>query len=133
MIPARLDRVREARIFTKLDLRRAYIVILIKEGDEYKTAFRTRYGQFQYVAMPLGQTNAPATFQSYINDCLQPYIDNFAVCYLDDILIYSADEMKHDQHVRQVLQRLKEFGLHCKAEKYQFGVLEVGFLWFVLT
>jgi len=83
--------------------------------------------------MPFGLTNAPATFQSYIDDCLRPYIDDFAVCYLDDILIYSANEKEHEEHVRQVLQRIKEFGLYCKAEKCQFGVSEVGFLGFVIT
>jgi len=83
--------------------------------------------------MPFGLTNAPATFQSYIDDCLRPYIDNFAVCYLDDILIYSTNEKLHKEHVRQVLQRLEEFGLYCKAKKCQFGVSEVGFVGFVIT
>jgi hypothetical protein len=83
--------------------------------------------------MPFGLTNAPATFQSYIDDCLWPYIDDIAVCYLDDILIYSANEKEHEEHVRQVLQRLKEFGPNCKAEKCQFGVSEVGFLGCVVT
>jgi hypothetical protein len=133
LISEMLDRVREARIFTKLDLRGAYNLIRIKESDEYKTAFRTRYGQFEYRVMPFGLTNAPATFQSYIDDCLRPYIDDFAVCYLDDILIYSTNEKEHEEHLRQVLQRLKEFGLYCKAEKCQFGVSEVGFLGFIIT
>jgi len=128
-----LDHVRAARIFTKLDLRSAYNLIRIKESNEYKTAFRTRYVQFEYQVMPFGLTNAPATFQSYIDDCLWPYIDDFAVCYLDDILIYSADRKEHVEHVRQVLQRLREFGLYCKAEKCQFGVSEVGFLGCVIT
>jgi hypothetical protein len=87
LISEMLDRVRDARVFTKLDLRGAYNLIRIREGDEYKTAFRTRYGQFEYRVMPFGLTNAPATFQSYIDDCLRSYIDDFAVCYLDDILI----------------------------------------------
>jgi len=92
LISEMLDRVREARISTKLDLRGAYNLIRIKEGDEYKKAFWTRYGQFEYWVMPFSLTNTPATFQSYINDCRRPYIDNFAVCYLDDILIYSTNE-----------------------------------------
>jgi len=83
--------------------------------------------------MPFGLTNALPTFQSYIDDCLRSFIDDFAVCYLDDILIYSANEQEHEEHVRQELQRLKEFCLYCKAEKCQFGVLEVGFLVFVIT
>jgi len=128
-----LDRVREARIFTKLDLCGAYNLIRIKEGDEYKTAFRTRYGQFEYWVMPFDLKNAPATFQSYIDDCLQPYIADFAVCYLNIILIYSTNGKEHEGHVRQVLQRLKEFDLYCQPEKCQFGVSEVGFLGFVIT
>jgi hypothetical protein len=70
-----------------------------------------RYGQFEYRVMPFGLTNTPATIQSYINDCLQPYIDDFAVCYLDDILIYSTNQKEREEQVRQVLERLREFGL----------------------
>jgi len=133
LISEMLDRVHEARTFTKLDLRGVYNPIRIKQGDEYKTAFRTRYGQIEYRVMPFGLANALATSQSYIDDCLWPYIDDFAVCYLDDILIYSTNEKEHDEHVRQVLQQLREFSLYCKAKKFQFGVSEVGFLGFVIT
>jgi hypothetical protein len=94
-----VDRLRGARIFTKLDLRNAYHPIQIEEGDEYKTAFRTRYGQFEYQVMPFGLTNAPAAFQAYIDDCLWPFIDDFAVCYVNDILIYSTDEEEHEEQV----------------------------------
>jgi hypothetical protein len=125
--------VREARIFTKLDLRNAYHLIRIKEGDEFKTAFQTSYGQFEYQVMPFELTNAPATFQACIDDCLRPYIDDFTMCFLDDILIYSTNEKEHEDHVRKVLQRLPEFGLYCKAEKCQFGVREVGYLGFVIN
>jgi len=104
-----------------------------QSGDEYKTAFRTFYGQLEYRVMPFGLTNGPATFQFYIDDCLRPYIHDFTVCYLDDILIYSTNKKEHAEHVRQVLQRREEFSLYCKAEKCQFGVLEVGFLWFVIS
>jgi hypothetical protein len=78
--------------------------------------------------MPFGLTNAPATFQAYIDDCLRPYIDELAVCYLDDILIYSTNEKGHEEHVRNVLQRIQEFHLYWKAEKRQFGVSEVSYL-----
>jgi len=83
--------------------------------------------------MPFGLTNSPATIQSYIDDCLHPYIDNFAVCCLENILIYSANENEHEERRRQVLQRLQEFGLYCKDAKCPFGVLEVGFLGFAIT
>jgi hypothetical protein len=128
-----LERVGKAKIFTKLDLRGAYNLIRIKEGDEFKTAFRTRYGQFEYRVMPFGLTNAPATFQAYMDDCLRPYMDDFVVCYLDDILIYSEDPAQHEGHVTKVLERLREYGLYCKAEKCEFSVKKVGFLGFVIS
>ena len=128
-----LDRVRNAKIYTKLDLRDAYHLIRIREGDEYKTAFRTRYGQFEFRVMPFCLTNAPSTFQSYINECLRPFLDDFTICYLDDILIYSNTPEEHEQHVKKVLACLREFGLYCKAAKCEFGVKKVGFLGFVIT
>ena len=133
LISEMLDRVRSAKIFTKLDLRGAYNLIRIREGDEWKTAFRTRYGQFEYKVMPFGLTNAPATFQAYIDSCLGEYLDDFAVCYLDDILIYSDNPDEHEDHVKKVLQRLSEFGLYCKPSKCEFSVTEVGFLGFILS
>jgi hypothetical protein len=117
-----LERIGKAKTFTKLDLRGAYNLIRIKEGDEFKTAFRTRYGQFEYRVMPFGLTNAPATFQAYMDDCLRPYMDDFVVCYLNDILIYSEDPAQHEGHVTKVLERLREYGWYCKAEKREFSV-----------
>jgi len=128
-----LDRVQESRIFMKLDLHGGYNLILIKEGDEYKTAFRTRYGQFEYRVMPFGRTNPPATFQSYINNCLRPYTDDFAICYVVNIPIYSTNNQDHEEHVCQVLDRLKEFSFYCKAKKCQFGVSEVALVGFSIT
>jgi hypothetical protein len=133
LISEMLDRLRGALIFTKLDIRNAYHRIRIKEGDEYKTAFRTWYGQFEYRVMLFGLTHAPATFQPYIDGCLRPYIDDFTVCYLDNILIYSTNEEEPEEQVRKVLERLREFGLYGKAEKCRFGVSEVGFLRFVIS
>jgi hypothetical protein len=72
-------------------------------------------------------------FHSYVHDCLRPYIDHFAVCCLEDILIYSSNEKEHEEYVHKVLQRLGEFGLYCTGEKYSFGVSDVGFLGFVIT
>jgi len=83
--------------------------------------------------MLFGLTSAPATFQAYIDDCLRPYIDDFHVCYLDNILIYATNEREHEDHVWKVLQKLQGFGLYCKAEKCQFGVSEVGFLGFIIN
>ena len=82
--------------------------------------------------MPFGLTNAPATFQAYIDECLRLYLDDFVVCYLDDILIYSRTPAEHEEHVKQVLAKLREFGLFCKAGKYVFSAKEVEFLGFVI-
>jgi hypothetical protein len=101
-----LDRLRGGRIFTKLDLRNAYPLIRIKEGDEYQTALLIRYGHFEYQVMAFGLTNTPATFQAYINDCLRPFIDDFAVCSLDHIVLKSPNEKEHEEQVRKVLERL---------------------------
>ena len=83
--------------------------------------------------MPFGLTNAPATFQAYIDECFGSYLDDFVVCYLDDILIYSQTIEEHEVHVKQVLAKLREIGLFCKAEKYVFSAREVGFLGFVIS
>jgi hypothetical protein len=83
-----LDRLMGSKWFIKIDLRDAYHWIRIKRGDEWKMAFRTRYGHYEYLVMPFGLTNAPATFQSYIHDALKGLIDDFVIVYLDDILIY---------------------------------------------
>jgi hypothetical protein len=89
LISETLDRLSGAQVFSALDLKDAYYRIPIKRGDEWKTAFRTRYGHFEYMVMPFGLTNAPVTFQAYINKALAGYLDEFCVVYLDDILIYS--------------------------------------------
>ena len=88
LIAGLLDQLGEAKIYSKIDLRGAYNLVRIKEGDEWKTAFRTMYGHFEYNVMPFGLTNAPAIFQHLMNDIFQEYLDRFVVCYLDNILIY---------------------------------------------
>ena len=100
MISEILDRLGRARIFTKLDLRGAYNLIRIRKGDEWKTAFRTHYGSFEFKVMPFGLANAPATFQSYIDRSLQGLLNEFVIVYLDDILIYSESEAEHQEHVK---------------------------------
>jgi len=128
-----LDRVHEARIFTKVDLRTAFHLIEFKEANEYKTAVRTRYRYFEYRVMPFGLTNAPVSFQAYIDNCLWPYIDDFTVYYLNDILINSANEKEYEDDVRNVLPSLQEFERYCTTENSPFGVREVGFLGFVIN
>ncbi len=94
-----LDRLRTGKIFTKLYLRGAYNLLRIRSGDEWKTAFRTRYGHFEYTVMPFGLTNAPAVFQHLMNDIFREYMDKFVMVYLDDILIFSKDQETQDKHV----------------------------------
>ena len=128
-----LDRLSGAKVFSKLDLRDAYHRIRIRSGDEWKTAFKTRYGHFEYLVMPFGLANAPATFQSHIHRALAGYVDVICIVYLDDILIYSQSREEHIQHVRMVLERLREWGLYAKVSKCQFFTLTVDFLGFVVT
>jgi len=100
-----------AKIFTKLDIRGASNFIRMGVGKEWETAFRTRYGLFESLVMPFRLTNAPATFQAYINDALRPFVDRFCTAYLDDILIYSENEEQHIEHIKQILEALTKAGL----------------------
>ena len=95
-----LDWLQGAKKFIKLDCKDAYNQVRIKGGDEWKTAFRTRFGLFEYLAMPFGLTNAPATFQAFIDKALGEFLDITCVVYLDDILIFSKDELDHEEHVQ---------------------------------
>ena len=119
-------------IFSKLDLRNAYHLVRIKEGDEWKTAFNTPVGHFEYLVVPFGLTNAPAVFQRLVNDVLRDMINNFVVVYLDDILIFSRNREEHIEHVRRVLTRLLENRLFVKAEKCEFHTQSVEFLGHVI-
>jgi len=103
------------------------------EGEEWKTAFRTRYGSFEFLVMPMGLTNAPATFQQFMNEIFRDMTDRFVVIYLDDILIYSDNLEEHKSHVRQVLARLREHDLHVKPEKSRFHATTIEFLGFIIS
>jgi hypothetical protein len=133
LIGETLDRLSRAKIFTKIDLKDAYNRIRIRPGDEWKTAFRTRYGHFEYCVMPMGLCNAPATFQQYINEALAGLLDVFCVVYLDDILIFSDNVAEHADHVRQVLERLRRHQLYVKLSKCEFSTDRVEFLGFVVS
>ena len=99
LIEESLDRIGKAKIYTKLDMRGAYNLIRIKPGEEWKTAFGTRYGHFEFLVMPFGLTNAPATFQNFVNDIFRNQLDDFCSAYLDDVLVFSPDKETHVQHV----------------------------------
>ena len=101
-------------------------------GEEWKTAFRCRYGLYEYTVMPFGLCSAPGTFQHYMNDTFRDFLDKFLIVYLDDLLIYSDSLAEHRRHVRMVLERLREAGLCLKPSKCQFHVQEVAFLGFIV-
>jgi hypothetical protein len=122
------DRLAHANIFTALDLRGAYNLIRMKEGEEWKTAFRTRYGHYEYLVMPFGLTNAPATCQELMNNVLREQLDIYVIVYLDDILIYSDNEKEHEQHVRTVLELLQQHDLLVDPDKCKWHQEEVEFL-----
>ena len=123
-----IERLGAAKIFSKLDLRSAYNLVRIKEGDEYKTAFTCKFGHFEYLVMPFGLKNAPAVFQHFINDVLEGIQGEFVYSYIDDIIIFSPDEETHLKHLREVLSRLRKAGLYAKLEKCLFFVTTIDFL-----
>jgi hypothetical protein len=127
-----MDRVAGAQYFSKIDLKDAYYRLRIKAGDEWKTAFRTRYGHYEFLVVPMGLTNAPATFQAYINKALRGLVDDFCIVYLDDILVFSRTQEEHDQHLQQICERLRSAELYAKPSKCQFYQREVEFLGFII-
>jgi len=133
LIPNLLDRLRSSEIYTKIDLRSAYNLVHIAPCDEWKTAFRTRYGSFNFKVMHFSLTNAPATFQCYMNSIFSDILDQYVVVYLDDILIFSKNPEEHQKHVLDVLERLKKHGLYVKPEKCEFSVKSTEFLGFIIS
>ena len=132
LIRETLDRLAQAKYYTKLDIIAAFNRIRMAKDDEWKTAFRTRYGLFEYLVMPFGLTGAPSTFQHYINDVLREYLDIFCTAYLDDILIYSNSLKEHQKHVKLVLQALKTAGLQVEIEKCEFHTTETRYLGLII-
>ena len=128
-----LDAPGKARYYTKIDLRHTYNLVRVASGDEWKTAFRTRYGSFEYLVMPFGLSNAPAAFQRFVNTTLSDMLDVCVVVYLDDILIYSDTLEEHRKHVREVLRRLRKAGLYARADKCEFERDTVEYLGYILS
>ena len=100
--------MKKASVFSKIDLRLGYYQLYVKEVDVPKTAFKTRYGHYEFLVMPFGFTNAPAAFMDLMNRVFHPYLDQFIVVFIDDILVYSKDAQEHEHHLRIVLQILRE-------------------------
>ncbi|KAF8754651.1 hypothetical protein RHS01_05817 [Rhizoctonia solani] len=128
-----MAQLRGAKVFTKLDLRWGYNNVRVKEGDEWKTAFCTKYGLYESLVMTFGLTNAPAAFQHFMNELFKDLLDVCVIIYLDDILIYSKDDATHTQHVHEVLRRLMDNQLFCKASKCTFHVTSVEYLGIIVS
>ncbi|KAK3505726.1 hypothetical protein QTP70_020347 [Hemibagrus guttatus] len=133
LVPAALEQLRGARVFTKLDLQSAYNLVHIREGDEWKTAFHTIHGHYEYCVMPFGLTNAPAVFQALINGVFRDLLGRGVIAYIDDILVYSTSMEDHMRQVREVLARLQRFRLFAKLEKCEFSRTTVTFLGYVIS
>ena len=114
------NQIHGATIFSKIDLRSGYHQVRIKDEDIFKTAFRTRYGHYEFVVMPFRLTNTPATFMCLMNNVLSKYLDRFVVVFTDDILIYSKTKEEHDEHLKIILQVLREHQLYAKFSKCDF-------------
>ena len=122
-----------AKWYTKVDVVQAFHKIRMAMGEEWKTAFRTRYGLFEWLVVPFGLTGAPATFQRYINYILREYLDDFCTAYMDDVLIYtSGTREEHENKVRLVLEKLLDAGLHLDPDKCEFAVKKVKYLGFIV-
>jgi len=126
------DRVQGSRYFTKMELKNGFNLIRIRDGDQWKTAFRTRYGLYEFNVMPFGLTNAPSTFQDMMNHVLSDVLDIGVLAYMDDILVYTKTEEEHDRLVKMVLGRLQNNGLAISPEKCVWKAEKVEFLGYVI-
>ena len=127
------DQLQGSRVYSKIDLRSRYHQLRVQEGDVPKTAFRTRYGNYEFLVMSFGLTNAPTAFMDLMNRVFQPYSDRFVIVFIDDILVYFGSPEKHSEHMRIVLQTLRERQLYAKLSKCQFWLDRVTFVGHVIS
>jgi hypothetical protein len=127
------DQLRGASVFSKIDLRSGYHQLRIQISDIPKTTFITKYGLYESTVMSFGLTNAPAYFMYLMNSVFMDYLDKFMAVFIDDILIYSQNEQEHEEHLRKVLQRLRDCQLYAKLSKSKFWISEVLFLGHIIN
>ena len=127
------DQLQGAQCFSKIDLRSGYHQLKIRKEDVPKTAFRTRYGHYEFLVMSFGLTNAPAAFMDLMNRVFSPFLDRLMIVFIDDIMVYSRSEQEHMEHLHQVLQTLKEHKLYAKFLKCDFWLSSVVFLGHVVS
>jgi hypothetical protein len=127
------DRMRDARVFSKIDLRSGYHQMKIRPSDIPKTILSTRYGLYEFIVKSFGLTNAPAYFMNLMNKVFMEYLDRFVVVFIDDILIYSKNERDHEEHLRLVVQKLRDNQLYAKFSKCEFWIDKVPFLGHIIS
>ena len=127
------DRLKGAGVFSKIDLQSRYYQLRVKDADVPKTTFRTRYGHYEFLVIPFRLTNSLAAFMNLMNRVFRPYLDQFVVVFIDDILVYSRDEQEHEQHLQIVLLTLREKKLYAKLSKCDFWLKEVSFLGHIVS
>nr|GFB41335.1 putative reverse transcriptase domain-containing protein [Tanacetum cinerariifolium] len=120
------NQLQRTSVYSKIDLMSSYHQLRIREEDISKTAFRTRYGHYEFQVMPFGLTNAPAVFMDLMNRVCKPYLDKFVIVFIDDILIYSKDEKEHEEHLKAILELLKKKELYAKFSKCEFWILKAN-------
>ncbi|GKB50414.1 putative reverse transcriptase domain-containing protein, partial [Tanacetum coccineum] len=126
------DQLQGSSVYSKIDLRSGYHQLRVREEDIPKTAFRTRYGHYEFQVMPFGLTNAPAVFMDLMNRVCKPYLDKFVIVFIDDILIYSKNKQEHEEHLKIILELLKKEELYAKFSKCEFWIPKVQFLGHVI-
>jgi hypothetical protein len=127
------DQLKGATVFSRIDLRSGYFQLKIREQDIPKLAFTTRYGLYEYTVMSFGLTNATAYFMIMMNKVFMEYLDKFVVVFIDDILIYSKDDKEHEEHLRLIMEKLREHKLYAKFSKCEFWLNKVGFLGHIVS
>ena len=127
------DQLQGAQVFSKIDLRSGYHQLKIRAEDVAKTAFRTRYGHYEFLVMSFGLTNTPAVFMDLMNRVFHEFLDKFVVVFIDDILIYSKSETEHEEHLKLVLGTLRDKQLFAKLKKCEFWLDSITFLGHVVS